>query len=55
MDVVRDRVLKVGGAIAKFFSGDFAGAFEDAKGAVSGIGDEIVAEAKKNSMIKPVT
>jgi hypothetical protein len=47
MDVVRDRVLKVGGAIAKFFSGDFAGAFEDAKGAVSGIGDEIVAEAKK--------
>tara|TARA_B110000285_G_C15141005_1_gene630756 strand:+ start:2492 stop:4678 length:2187 start_codon:yes stop_codon:yes gene_type:complete len=46
MDVLRDRVLKVGSAIVKFFSGDFAGAFEDAKGAVSGIGAEIAAEMK---------
>ena len=46
MDVLRDRVLKVGSAIVKFFSGDFAGAFEDAKGAVSGIGSEIAAEMK---------
>ena len=46
MDVLRDRVLKVGSAIVKFFSFDFAGAFEDAKGAVSGIGDEIAAEMK---------
>lgn len=52
VDVLRDRVLKVGGAIAKFFSGDFKGAFEDARDAVSGIGDEIVAEATKAAELK---
>ena len=44
MDVLRDRVLKLGGAIVKFFTGDFKGAFEDAKGAVTGIGSEIANE-----------
>lgn len=44
MDVLRDRVLKIGGAIIKFFSGDFKGAAEDAKAAFSGMGDEIAAE-----------
>lgn len=44
MDVLRDRIVKVGGAIMKFFSGDFSGAFEDVKSAVSGIGDEIAKE-----------
>lgn len=47
VDVIRDRVLVFASAIGKFFSGDFAGAFETAKEAVSGIGDEIVAEAQK--------
>lgn len=47
VDVVRDRVLVFASAIGKFFSGDFAGAFDTAKEAVSGIGDEIVAEAQK--------
>ncbi|MCH9716062.1 MAG: hypothetical protein K0U52_03130, partial [Gammaproteobacteria bacterium] len=46
LDVLRDRVVKVGGAIIKFFSGDFSGAFEDVKGAVSGIGDEIAREVQ---------
>ena len=44
IDVVRDRVLKAAGAIAKFFSGDFKGAFEDAKATVSGFGAEVAAE-----------
>jgi len=44
MDVLRDRVLKIGGAILKFFSGDFKGAAEDAKAAFSGMGAEIAAE-----------
>jgi len=52
MDVLRDRVLKVGGAIVKFFSGDFAGAAEDAKAAFSGIGDEIASEFKQAMEIK---
>lgn len=47
IDVIRDRVLKVAGAIAKFFSGDFKGALQDARTAVSGIGDEIAAEFQK--------
>lgn len=47
IDVIRDRVLKVAGAIAKFFSGDFKGALSDARAAVSGIGDEIAAEFQK--------
>ena len=46
MDVLRDRVLKVGGAIVKFFKGDFKGAAEDMRGAFSGLGDEIAAEFK---------
>ena len=46
LDVLRDRVVLVGGAIIKFFSGDFSGAFEDVKGAVSGIGDEIAEEMR---------
>lgn len=47
IDVLRDRVLKIAGAIAKFFTGDFKGAIQDAKGAVSGLGDEIAAEFQK--------
>ena len=36
-----DRVAKIGGALVKLFKGDFAGAWEDAKEAVSGFGDSI--------------
>ena len=32
-DVLRDRVSKIGGALVKFFTGDFSGALEDVKGA----------------------
>lgn len=46
LDVLRDRVVMVGGAIIKFFSGDFSGAFEDVSSAVSGIGDEIAKEMR---------
>jgi DNA repair exonuclease SbcCD ATPase subunit len=51
-DVLRDRVLKVGGALVKFLSGDFAGAAEDVKGAFTGIGDEIVGEFQQASNLK---
>ena len=50
--VITDRISKIGGAIAKVFSGDFKGAAEDVKGALSGIGDEIVAEAKAAARLK---
>jgi hypothetical protein len=49
MVVVRDRFLKFGEALAKFFSGDFSGAVKDAKSAISGVGDEIAAEFKKGA------
>jgi len=52
LDVLRDRVLKVGGAIVKFFSGDFAGAADDMKEAFSGIGDEIASEFNEAMRIK---
>ena len=52
MDVLRDRVLKIGGALVKFFTGDFAGAAEDVKGAFSGIGDEIAGEFNEAMKLK---
>ena len=47
VDVVRDRILNVGNAIVKFFSGDFKGALNEGKKAVSGFGDEVAQEFKK--------
>jgi hypothetical protein len=47
VDVVRDRILNVGNAIVKFFSGDFKGALAEGKKAVSGFGDEVSKEFKK--------
>ena len=44
MDVLRDRVLKIGGALVKFFTGDFKGALEDTKAAFTGLGSEIAEE-----------
>jgi len=49
--VVLDRIAKFGGAIVKLFSGDFQGAWDDAKGAVAGVGDQIVDVAKKADQI----
>jgi hypothetical protein len=43
--VVLDRLILVGEAIIKVFSGDFAGAAETAKAAFSGIGEEIKKDA----------
>jgi hypothetical protein len=44
IDVVRDRILNVGNAIVKFFSGDFKGALEEGRAAVNGFGDEVAKE-----------
>ena len=46
IDVLRDRVLVVGEAIKKFFSGDFKGAIETSKKAVEGFGEEVAREFK---------
>lgn len=45
-NVILDRAAALGGALVKLFSGDFIGAAEAAKKAVSGIGDEIDREVK---------
>jgi hypothetical protein len=42
--VVTDRISAIGGAISKVFSGDFKGAVQDVKGALTGIGDEMSRE-----------
>jgi len=44
VNVIVDRISKFGGAIAKLFSGDVKGAFNEMKGTLSGIGDEMVRE-----------
>jgi len=46
IDVIRDRISQIGEAILKVFQGDFVGAAEAAKKAVSGIGEEIAKETK---------
>ena len=45
-DVLRDRVSKIGGALVKFFTGDFSGALADVKDSFTGITDEIIRETK---------
>ena len=52
IDVIRDRVLKFGSAISKFFSGDFKGALQDAKGAMSGFGAEVASEFRQAAAAK---
>lgn len=52
IDVVLDRAGRFGSAIVKLFKGDFSGAVEDAKGAVSGLGSEIVSEFKEASAVE---
>mgnify|MGYP003625460732 CR=1 FL=1 len=46
IDVVRDRVLIIGEALVKFFTGDFKGAMETGKKAISGFGAEVAKEFK---------
>ena len=50
--VITDRISMIGGAIAKVFSGDFVGAAKDVKGALTGIGDEILEEASAAMRLK---
>ena len=52
IDVLRDRVLKAGSAIAKFLTGDFKGAFKDAKEAASGMGAEMEKEFRQAANAK---
>lgn len=42
LNVVAERIILVGSAIGKLFSGDFSGAWETAGQAVSGFGEELV-------------
>ena len=44
VDVIVDRISKFGGAMMKFFTGDFTGAVSDLGEAFSGVGDEIMNE-----------
>jgi len=47
ISVARDRISSLGGAIVKVFKGDIKGAIQDAKGAVTGFGDEVRKEVKQ--------
>lgn len=46
VNVFIDRISLLGGALVKFFKGDFKGAFQDLGSAVSGVADEIEREVK---------
>lgn len=46
MAVAQERITVVVGALKQFFSGDFSGAWETAKQAVAGVGDEMATAAK---------
>jgi hypothetical protein len=52
LNVLRDRVLSAGKAIANFFSGDFKGALAEAKKSVGGFGSEIEREFKQAATAK---
>ena len=47
INVARDRISSLGGAIVKAFKGDIKGAIKDAKSAVTGFGDEVRKEVKQ--------
>jgi hypothetical protein len=44
VSVIVDRIIQLGGALVKLFTGDFIGALDSAKAAFTGIGDEISRE-----------
>ena len=46
IDILRDRFLKMAGAITKFMTGDFKGAMAEGRAAVSGFGAEVEKEFK---------
>lgn len=52
VDVIIDRIAKFGGAIVKFFSGDFKGAAADMKASFAGVGEEIANETKQAVKLK---
>jgi hypothetical protein len=52
LNVLRDRVLSAGKAIANFFSGDFKGALAEARKSVGGLGSEIEKEFKQAATAK---
>lgn len=43
-DVIKDRISQLGGALVKFFTGDFKGALDDIKKSFKGVTDEIIKE-----------
>ena len=47
ISVVKDRISDIGGAIIKVFKGDIKGAIEDAKGAVTGFGEQVQKNVKQ--------
>lgn len=51
-DVLVSRVARLVGAVGKFFSGDFAGAFTDVGDAVSGVGDAMAEAAFAAASLK---
>ena len=54
ISVLTDRISKIGGAIAKVFSGDFKGAAKDLTGVLSGVGDEIEREFNQAIELKRI-
>lgn len=52
IDVVLDRLAMLGDAVIKVFKGDFKGAAEAARGAITGIGEEIKNEVKQADALK---
>jgi len=52
VNVLTDRLSKVGGAIVKLFQGDTKGALTDVKGAFTGIGEEIANDTKEAIALK---
>ena len=52
IDVILDRIAMLGAAVVKVFQGDFAGAMDAARGAITGIGEEIKEEVKQADALK---
>lgn len=52
IDVVLDRLAMLGDAVVKVFKGDFKGAADAARGAITGIGEEIKEEVKQADALK---
>lgn len=52
VDVIVDRISKFGGAMMKFFTGDFTGAVSDLGDAFSGVGEEIMNEVAASIRLK---